>query len=122
MQVAGADLVGTTDIADGEWHHVVAVRDAISGTNRLYVDGVEEASASVSYAGDFVGVTALNIGWLNEGGSDDHFAGVIDEVAIHDRVLPDSETAVTMRTVRSGCSVVTGGARRRCGSWRWVIR
>ncbi len=70
---------------------MVAVRDAISGKNLLYVDGVEEASASVSYAGDFAGVTGLNIGWLNQGGSDDHFAGVIDEVAIHDRVLPDSE-------------------------------
>ncbi len=88
---AGADLVGSTDIADGKWHHVVAMRDAISGENLLYVDGVEEASASVSYAGNFVGSTDLNIGWLNEGGSDDHFAGVIDEVALHDRVLPDSE-------------------------------
>ena len=41
---AGADLVGTSDIADGEWHHVVAVRDAISGENRLFVDGVELAN------------------------------------------------------------------------------
>jgi len=87
----GADLIGTTDIADSKWHHVVAVRDAISGNNYLYVDGVEEASASVSYAGDFGGVTNLNIGWLNQGGSDYHFAGLIDEVALHDRVLPDSE-------------------------------
>ena len=88
---AGADLVGTTDITDGQWHHVVAMRDAISGKNYLYVDGAEDASASVSYAGNFGGVTSLNIGWLNQSGSDYHFAGVIDEVALHDRVLPDSE-------------------------------
>jgi hypothetical protein len=88
---AGADLLGTTDIADGAWHHVVAVRDTISGTNRLYVDGVEEASVTLNYAGDFAGVANLNIGWLNQGGSDYHFAGAIDEVALHDRVLSDSE-------------------------------
>ncbi len=88
---SGRDLVGTTDIADGEWHHLLAARDAISGKNVLYVDGVQEASASVSYAGGFAGVTGLNIGWLNQGGADYHFAGVIDEVALHNRMLPDSE-------------------------------
>jgi hypothetical protein len=67
------------------------VRDAISGQNHLYVDGVEEASTSVSYGGHFAGVTGLNIGWLDQVGSDHHFAGVIDEVALHDRVLADSE-------------------------------
>ncbi|MGD8617459.1 MAG: hypothetical protein PVI91_17655, partial [Gammaproteobacteria bacterium] len=87
---AGEDLVGTTDIADGQWHHVVAVRDAISGKNLLYVDGVEEASISLSYTGHFVDDSSLNIGWL-QGGSDQHFAGIIDEIALHDRVLPDSE-------------------------------
>ena len=45
----------------------------------------------MSYAGGFAGVTGLNIGWLNQGGADYHFAGVIDEIALHNRVLPDSE-------------------------------
>jgi uncharacterized repeat protein (TIGR01451 family) len=88
---AGSDLVGTSDIADGNWHHVVAVRDAISGKNVLYVDGVEEASTAVNYAGDFAGSTDIDIGWLGQAGSDRHFAGSIDEIAIHERVLPDSE-------------------------------
>ena len=87
---AGADLVGSTDIGDGQWHHLVAMRDAISGKNFLYVDGVEEASAAVNYAGNFAGITGLNIGWLDQGGADYHFAGAIDEIAIHDRVLSDS--------------------------------
>ncbi|HFD80513.1 MAG TPA: hypothetical protein ENK05_09015, partial [Gammaproteobacteria bacterium] len=88
---SGSDLVGTSDIADGKWHHLVAIRDAFSGNNLLYVDGVQEASAAVSYAGDFSGSAALDIGWLDVAGSDYHFAGTIDEVAVHDRALPESE-------------------------------
>jgi len=110
---AGSDLVGSADIADGQWHHVVAMRDTVTGTNRLYVDGVEDASAAVSYGGNFGGATALNIGWLNESGSDEHFAGVIDEVALHDRVLPDSEIrrhyadgTVGLQRGYQGCGVV----------------
>ncbi|WP_132972004.1 LamG-like jellyroll fold domain-containing protein, partial [Thiogranum longum] len=87
----GSNLVGTTNIADGEWHHLVAVRDAVSGKNYLYVDGVEEASISLNYPGDFVGVSGLNIGWLDLTASDYHFTGTIDEVALYSRVLPASE-------------------------------
>jgi Concanavalin A-like lectin/glucanases superfamily/Chitobiase/beta-hexosaminidase C-terminal domain len=119
---AGADLLGTTDIADGEWHHVVAVRDVISGNNLLYVDGVEEASTSLNYAGDFVGGTSLNIGWLNQGGSDYHFAGAIDEVAIHDRVLPDSEIPPHYADGTVGLQRGYRGAEHRCAFCRSAIR
>jgi uncharacterized repeat protein (TIGR01451 family) len=88
---AGMDLVGTSDITDDKWHHLVAIRDSNSGTNHLYVDGVEEASASVDYAGFFGGKTSLNIGWLDQGEFDQHFAGIIDEVALRNEVLPVSE-------------------------------
>ena len=91
---AASNLVGTTAITDGQWHHLVAVHDAISGENRLYVDGVEEARvAGVNYPSGFSGTTQLNIGWLNDSALDYHFAGSIDEVAIHDRVLPTAEIA-----------------------------
>ena len=91
---AASNLVGTTAVTDGQWHHLVAVHDAISGENRLYVDGVEEARvAGVSYPAGFAGTTQLNIGWLNDSALDYHFAGTIDEVAIHDRVLPTAEIA-----------------------------
>ncbi|MGB5473208.1 MAG: LamG-like jellyroll fold domain-containing protein, partial [Gammaproteobacteria bacterium] len=87
----GATILGTTDIADGQWHHLVAVRDAISGEIRLYVDGVEEAAAAVAYTADFAGAAELNIGWLNDTATDYHFAGTIDELALHSRVLTPAE-------------------------------
>ncbi len=107
---AAQTLVASSDVADGSWHHIVAIRDAISGQNRLYVDGAQQIAASVSYAAGFDAAVALNIGWLNESGADYHYDGKIDEVAIHNRVLPDSEVrrhytdgAVGLRRGYQGC-------------------
>jgi hypothetical protein len=84
-------LVGTKDIADGAWHHIVAIRDNAKGKNRLYVDGIEEASVAASYSNGFDAATAeLNVGWLNDSSWDYHFAGIIDEVAIHNEALSNS--------------------------------
>jgi len=87
----GATISGVTNITDGQWHHLMAVRDAISGDIRLYVDGVEEATALISYSGDFSGTAEVNIGWLNDSAMDYHFAGTIDELALHSRVLSQAE-------------------------------
>jgi lysophospholipase L1-like esterase len=104
-------LTGSSNVADGSWHHIVAIRDAISGQNRLYVDGTQQVSASVNYAAGFDSAVALNIGWLNDSGADYRFAGSLDEVAIHNRALPDSEIlrhytdgAVGLRRGYQGCS------------------
>ena len=83
----GGDLsgVGTISLADGSWHHVVAVRDESSDANIVYVDGVEQGRVNHNYGTRFGSATAaLNIGWLDtETGY--HFDGLIDEVALYDR-------------------------------------
>ena len=85
---SGQSLTGTSSIVDGDWHHIVAVRDAGSNQNRLYVDGTLEASASKTYANGFTSQTAaLNIGWLDDSAVDYHFSGIVDEVAIRNGVL-----------------------------------
>jgi hypothetical protein len=87
-----ARVDGTSNLADGEWHHVVAVRDADQNKNLLYVDGVLENSADFNYGtGDGFGTLAasLNIGWLNLSNGF-HFNGTIDEVALYDVALPQS--------------------------------
>ncbi|MEE9355422.1 MAG: LamG-like jellyroll fold domain-containing protein, partial [Methylococcaceae bacterium] len=89
---SGQALIGTSILDDAQWHHIVAIRDGITGENRLYFDGMLEASSAVSYTNGFDSFTAdLNIGWLNDGNMDYHFAGIIDEVAIHDRVMTVDE-------------------------------
>jgi len=87
--IAGA--AGTTDLTDGSWHHVVAVRDAGAGEVRIYVDGVEEGAQSATYNAGFGSLTAaLNIGWLNLS-LGYYFDGVVDEVALYDVALPGGE-------------------------------
>ena len=67
MRGSGQALVGTSALADANWHHIVAIRDGITGENRLYFDGILEASSPVSYTDGFDSTTAdLNIGSLND--------------------------------------------------------
>jgi hypothetical protein len=39
-------IVGTTDLRDGDWHHVAATRNATTGALVVYVDGVQDASGT----------------------------------------------------------------------------
>ena len=87
----GMNVVGTTDLTDGSWYHIVAVRDADANENHIYVDGTEEDSSPVTYGAGFGSSTAaLNIGWLNLSPGY-HFDGIIDEVALYDRALSSDE-------------------------------
>ncbi len=49
-----AILNGSTDLTDGQWHHIVAVRDAGTNKVRLYVDAVEETSVDKVYTADLI--------------------------------------------------------------------
>ena len=82
---------GTTDLTDGSWHHIVATRDADSDTINLYVDGALEGTQSAAYPAGFDSRTSpVNIGWLNVSPYY-HFVGTLDDVAVYDRVLSDTE-------------------------------
>ncbi|MEJ2008464.1 MAG: putative Ig domain-containing protein [Acidobacteriota bacterium] len=85
-----ASVSGTKDISDGNWHHVVAVRDAAAGQIRIYVDGSLENSVPATFTSGFDFSTPLNIGWVNKG-TGHHFIGTIDEVALYNVVLSDSD-------------------------------
>jgi len=82
-----AGTLGVTDLTDGRWHHVVAVRDAQARELRLSVDGLLQAVTLVTYTSGFESPTAaVNIGWLNRT-SGYHFNGTVDEVIIYTRAL-----------------------------------
>ncbi len=82
---------GSINLADGSWHHVVAVRDDGIATNLIFVDGVLQDSKVWDYTGGFSSDTAkLNIGWLNFRDRF-HLQGSIDELALYNRALTDAE-------------------------------
>jgi hypothetical protein len=77
-----------TDITDGDWHHLVFVKDATH--IRVYVDGQEKDSVAKSYTAGFDSTTDLNIGYLNLSGHY-RYEGDLDEVAIYDKALTPTE-------------------------------
>ena len=92
-----------------QWHHVVAMRNGATDEQSLYVDGNIEA-VTFTQTGNMISGLAtpdvLSIGYVDGGF---RFTGLIDEVAIYDRVLPGSEIASHFNTGSgpSGKSVVT---------------
>jgi VCBS repeat-containing protein len=94
----GGNLTGSDNLADGEWHHVAIVRDGANNQHRLYVDGEQDAGATVdvtpgTYTGNFASTSdALNIGWLNYPPSGCcYFNGALDEVALFNKALAESD-------------------------------
>jgi PKD repeat protein len=92
--------VVSTEVAEPTWMHVAAIFDG--GTLELYVDGALEASTSdVGYSqipshggGSRIGVATLEDGTGADAfgsDSDADYAGLIDVVAVYDRVLSPAE-------------------------------
>ena len=83
-------LFGGTPLNDGQWHHVVAVRNGATTENSLFVDGRLEDSKVVVYNDGFAATAKINIGWLNLDGYY-RFAGAVDEVALYNQALTETE-------------------------------
>ncbi|MDY7076379.1 MAG: LamG-like jellyroll fold domain-containing protein [Chloroflexota bacterium] len=86
--VSGGTNVYSTDVyTDGRWHHLAAVKNG--GSLTLYVDGAVAGSA----ADDTVFSQALDIaiGRLGKSLTSRYFDGLIDQVAVFERALSESE-------------------------------
>ncbi|MDD5518917.1 MAG: LamG domain-containing protein [Candidatus Omnitrophica bacterium] len=81
---------GTSNIADGKWHHGVYVYD--KGVNNLYVDGVLEFNA-FQVLNSFTAQGGLTIGGyqFNDPSRAERMVGEIDEVRIYNRALSAME-------------------------------
>ena len=97
VETQGDYMIGSTFIADGQWHHLVCVYAGGGelGTTRLFVDGVEETvisnNPSVQPVNTALGVDDVSVGRRNQGGTLGYFPGSVDDVRIYDRALTDQE-------------------------------
>jgi hypothetical protein len=100
-----ADPSTGTNLHDGTWHHVAAVRDGALGRIRIYVDGLQEGDAQANdYTGNFAGTRPLNVGWLNYSLSLHYtYDGDLDELAIYRRALAPAEILDHAQNRRSYC-------------------
>ncbi len=95
-EVQGGNIIGTTLINDGNWHHVaVVLRDDGSPDiqeARLYVDGQRETiSASVDEWVNTGEAENVMIGVYFGANNPRYFQGLIDDVRIYDRPLTQQE-------------------------------
>jgi len=92
--VYGPELRSSTQITDGQWHHVGLVWD-LFGTRILYVDGIEVAKDTMQEGTFGFGEDGgIHIGFqasiLHRPG---YWSGLIDDVRIYDRALTPEQIA-----------------------------
>ncbi len=93
-EVSGTGHNGTTDIADGTWHHVASVYDG-AGTNTLYVDGVQVSTNNIF--GTLVTSEApLLVASEKFNPSARGFQGALDDVRVYSRALTSNEITTIM--------------------------
>jgi hypothetical protein len=83
----GTTLLSTTDINDGNWHHLAATYDGFANM-KLYVDGIEEGSTSVAATPGYI--IDLRIG-RNFPNTTNAFSGQLDEARIWNDVRSTTE-------------------------------
>lgn len=98
---SGVMTTGVTVINDGEWHYLVAERDASQNKNLLYVDGVLDAEQEKIYTDNLSSTTQINIGHYS---GSYHFNGLIDEVAIYNVALSEIQVAENYSNGLTGIS------------------
>jgi hypothetical protein len=81
-------IISESAINNGAWHHIVAGRSFEDAKNYLYVDSQLEASIPTTYTGSFANSDELRIGYY---ANNYFFVGMLDEIAIYDRMLKSSE-------------------------------
>jgi prepilin-type N-terminal cleavage/methylation domain-containing protein len=82
-------LESTSDINDNQWHHIIYYIASSGGTNRLYVDGSEEA-VSTAASDLFTNSSDTYLGY-SAAGYGSYYAGDLDDVRFYSRALTEDE-------------------------------
>ena len=82
-------LNSTKTLNDGRWHHISASYNGTTGLSTLHVDGSDTITKTQSFSGNFTPTSAdITIGQIN---NSNYFNGSLDEIAIHNIVLPTTD-------------------------------
>ncbi len=85
-------LSGTANVADAQWHHLVAMR---SGSNvSIYVDGKRNANGPTSRTGSLANSTNFYIGQFSRGDANRYWPGQVDEVRFYNYALTDTQVKI----------------------------
>lgn len=102
----GLGIAGISDpaISLGSWHHVAVVANADTDTIQFWRDG--QAMASVGYSGTFITPPVANLTIGGRPSSGRYWDGLIDDLAIWNRPLNQSDVNTIYRNGLAGISPV----------------
>ena len=99
-----ADQKSSTQVNDGNWHHVVLTRNASTGATQIFIDGTLETSGSSGTG--VIGNSYTSIGRIEDtGGSPEYFNGQLDEVRVYSEVLNATAAGRIMNLTRP-CRII----------------
>jgi len=80
---------GEIGVSDGQWHHIVAVRDRIAGRLKIYIDGKEQSQSgdrtrNIDSPGEPLYIGRDTIG-------EDYVKGLLDDIRLYNYALTDDE-------------------------------
>lgn len=96
-----------TPVNDGNWHHIVAIRQGTNGY--IYVDGSLAASESSSVVASLRSANVTYIG-RDQRDNNQPLTGELDEVALFSRALTPAEVATIAPTPPPTISITPSGA------------
>ena len=95
------DLAGTTNLADGNWHHAMAVRNGT--TINVYIDGVQVNTTTLTETGAYTFDDPFIVGMVGIANTAS-FAGQIDDVRVYNYAL----TATQVKMLYTGFTTFYG--------------
>jgi hypothetical protein len=112
-------VAGTTNVYDGEWHHVAAVRDTTDGKLRIYVDYVLDAEVDDAITADVVPSGMTVVGGF-DGYTSRNFEGNIDFVKVTRDALDPVDFVQSVGTVSNPVPVDTATGIPSAFTFSWT--
>ncbi|MDD5061131.1 MAG: LamG domain-containing protein, partial [Candidatus Marinimicrobia bacterium] len=82
-----------TGLNDGNWHHVVMVRDKTNSKGRIYVDGALDKENAIVAANGAIAATSIRLGTDNRLNADITHNGLIDQVRVYNYARTPAQIA-----------------------------
>lgn len=107
----GSNYNGPTDCVNylgSGWHHVVIIMDDTNNSQKIYVDGAQRATTSISSSIVWTGQATVTMLGRAPTYSDTNFNGVLDDVRVYNRAL-SADDVTALYNSGAGCDPLPCG-------------